>query len=132
MKIGRTNAGGGSTDIISTNVTNNTGIIVIDTTPKWQCVNINGGGNTLILDYPNGTLATKNREYLLVINNGLATTITLTLPTVSFIKNGITYNFINTAGSSPIYSGKSVEVNVVFFFVDAITCNIRTLISSFI
>ena len=128
----KSNVGGGSTDIISTNATNNTGTIVIDTTPNWQRVNISGGGNTLILDYANGTLPTKNREYLLVINNASASTITLTLPTVSFVKGGITYNFMNTTGSFPINSGKSIEVNVVFFFIDATTCNIRTLISPFI
>ena len=123
--------GGGSTDIISTNVTNNTGTIVIDTTPNWQRVNISSGG-TLILDYPNGILPTKNREYLLIINNASTTGITLTLPTVSFVKGGITYNFINTAVTFPINSGKSIEVNVIFFFIDATTCNIRTQISQFI
>lgn len=124
--------GGGSTDIISTNANNNTGTIVIDTTPNWQRVNISGGGSTLILDYENGILPTKNREYLLVINNATTVTITLTLPTVSFVKGGITYNFMNTTGSFPINSGKSIEVNVIFFFIDATTCNIRTLISPFI
>ena len=124
--------GGGSTDIISTNATNNTGTIVINTTPNWQRVNITSGSNTLILDYENGILPTKNREYLLVINNATTITKTLTLPTVSFIKGGITYNFLNTAGSVPINSGKSIEVNVIFFFIDATTCNIRTLISPFI
>ena len=123
--------GGGSTDIISTNVTNNTGTIVIDTTPNWQRVNISSGG-TLILDYANGILPTKNREYLLIINNASTTGITLTLPTVSFVKGGITYNFINTAGSIPIQAGGSIEVNVIFFFIDATTCNIRTKISQFI
>ena len=138
MKIGRTNAGagagggGGSTDIISANATNNTGTIVIDTTVNWQRINISGGGNAVTLDYPNGILPTKNREYLLVINNAHSITKTLTLPTVSFVKSGITYNFMNTTGSFPINSGKSVEVNVIFFFVDATTCNIRTLISPFI
>ena len=121
----------GVTDIISTNATNNTGTIVIDTTPNWQRVNISIGG-TLILDYPNGTLPTKNREYLLIINNESTTVITLTLPTVSFVKNGITYNFKNRAGSVPIEAGRSIEVNVVFFFIDTTTCNIRTLISQFI
>ena len=124
--------GGGSTDIISTNVTNNSGIIVIDTTPNWQRVNISGGGNTLILDYPNGVLPTKNREYLLVINNASTITIMLTLPTLSFVKAGITYNFTNTAGSVPIEAGRSIEVNVVFFFPIPTTCNIRTQISQFI
>ena len=124
--------GGGSTDIISTNVTNNTGTIVIDTTPNWQRVNISGGGSTLILDYANGILPTKNREYLLVINNASAGVITLTLPTVSFVKGGITYNFKNTAGMVPIEAGRSIEVNVIFFFIDATTCNIRTQISQFI
>ena len=124
--------GGGSTDIISSNVTNNTGTIVIDTTPNWQRVNISGGGSTLILDYANGILPTKNREYLLVINNASATVITLTLPTVSFVKGGITYNFKNTAGSVPIDINRSIEVNVIFFFIDATTCNIRTQISQFI
>ena len=124
--------GGGSTDIISTNATNNTGTIVIDTTSNWQRVNITSGINTLVLDYENGTLPTKNREYLLIINNASTTgRITLTLPTVSFVKNGITYNFINTAVTFPINSGKSIEVNVIFFFIDATTCNIRTLISQF-
>jgi len=123
--------GGGSTDIISTNADNNTGTIVIDTTPNWQRVNISGGGNTLILDYANGVLPIKNREYLLVINNGTATTITLTLPTVSFVKGGITYNFMNASGSYTISAGKSIEVNVIFFFIDATTCNIRTLITPF-
>ena len=124
--------GGGSTDIISTNTTNNTGTIVIDTTPNWQRVNISGGINTLILDYPDGILPTKNREYLLIINNASTTGITLTLPTVSFVKGGITYNFNNTAGSVPIQAGRSIEVNVIFFFIDATTCNIRTQISQFI
>ena len=128
----KSNVGGGSTsDIISTNVTNNSGTIVIDTTPNWQRVNISSGG-TLILDYPNGILPTKNREYLLVINNASTTGITLTLPTVSFVKGGITYNFINTAVTFPINSGRSIEVNVIFFFIDATTCNIRTLITPFI
>lgn len=122
--------GGGSTDIISTNATNNTGIIVIDTTPNWQRVDISG--STLILDYANGILPTKNREYLLVINKlGVHATI-FTLPTVSFVKNGITYNFFNTVGSLPINSGRSIEVNVIFFFIDATTCNIRTQITQFI
>ena len=120
-----------TSNIISTNATNNTGTIVIDTTPNWQRVNISIGG-TLILDYPNGILPTKNREYLLVINNASTTGITLTLPTVSFIKNGITYNFINTAGSVYIQAGRSIEVNVIFFFIDATTCSIRTQISQFI
>ena len=124
--------GGGSTDIISTNANNNTGTIVIDTTPNWQRVNRSGGGNTLILDYENGILPTKNREYLLVINNARIYTITLTLPTVSFVKGGITYNFMNTTGSFPINSGKSIEVNVIFFFIDATTCEIRTQITQFI
>ena len=124
--------GGGSTDIISTNVTNNTGTIVINTTPNWQRVNISGGGNTLILDYPNGTLPTKNREYLLVINNATTITIMLTLPTVSFVKGGIAYSFKNTAGSIPIDKNRSIEVNVIFFFIDATTCIIRTQISQFI
>ena len=124
--------GGGSTDIISTNTTNNTGTIVIDTTPNWQRVNISGGGSTLILDYPNGILPTKNREYLLVINNASTITIMLTLPTVSFVNGGITYSFINTAVTFPINSGRSIEVNVIFFFIDATTCNIRTQISQFI
>jgi hypothetical protein len=124
--------GGGSTDIISTNANNATGTIVIDTTPNWQRVNINGGGNTLILDYENGTLPTKNREYLLVINNSTTITVTLTLPTVSFVKGGITYNFTNTAGGVPIDSDRSIEVNVIFFFIDATTCNIRTQITQFI
>ena len=123
--------GGGSSDIISTNATNNTGTIVINTTPNWQRVNITSGSNTLILDYENGTLPTKNREYLLVINNSHTSTKILTLPTVSFVKGGITYNFINTAVTFPINSGKSIEVNVIFFFIDATTCNIRTLISQF-
>ena len=123
---------GGITDIISTNVTNNTGTIVIDTTPNWQRVNITSGVNTLVLDYENGILPTKNREYLLVINNAHTATKILTLPTVSFVKGGITYNFMNTTGSFPINSGKSIEVNVVFFFIDTTTCNIRTLISPFI
>ena len=120
------------TDIISTNATNNAGTIVIDTTPNWQHVDISGGVNTLILDYENGILPTKNREYLLVINNSRTTTTTLTLPTVSFVKNGITYNFNNTTNLFPIDSGKSIEVNVVFFFIDATTCNIRTQITQFI
>lgn len=124
--------GGGSTDIISTNATNNTGTIVIDTTPNWQRVNISSGVDALILDYENGVLPTKNREYLLVINNSSTRTKTLTLPTVSFVKGGITYNFTNTVGSFPINSGKSIEVNVVFFFIDATTCNIRTQITQFI
>ena len=94
-------------------------------------MNISSGG-TLILDYPNGILPTKNREYLLVINNASTTGITLTLPTVSFVKNGITYNFINTAVTFPIDSGKSIEVNVIFFFIDATTCSIRTQITQFI
>ena len=121
-----------STDIISTNATNNTGTIVIDTTPNWQRVNINSGSNTLILDYENGVLPTKNREYLLVINNSHTYTKILTLPTDSIIKNGITYNFKNTAGSVPIEKNRSIEVNVIFFFIDATTCNIRTQISQFI
>ena len=129
----KSNVGGGvSTDIISTNATNNTGTIVIDTTPNWQRVNISGGGSTLILDYANGILPTKNREYLLVINNASTITIMLTLPTVSFVKGGITYSFKNTAGSFPIQSGRSIEVNVIFFFIDATTCNIRTQITQFI
>ena len=86
----------------------------------------------MILDYANGILPTKNREYLLIINNASTTGITLTLPTVSFVKSGITYNFINTAVTFPINSGKSIEVNVIFFFIDATTCNIRTQISQFI
>ena len=123
--------GGGSTDIISTNATNNTGTIVIDTTPNWQRVDITEGGSTLILDYENGVLPNKNREYLLIIKNASAVTITLTLPTVPFIKGGISYNFINSAVSVPIDSGKSIEVNVVFFFFNTETCNVRTLISQF-
>ena len=124
--------GGGSTDIISATTTNNTGTIVIDTTPNWQRVNISGGGNTLILDYENGILPAKNREYLLVMNNAMTITLTLTLPTVSFVKNGITYNFTNTAGGVPIDKGRSIEVNVIFFFINATTCNIRTQITQFI
>ena len=118
--------------IISTNVTNNTGTIVIDTTPNWQRVNISSGSNTLILDYENGVLPTKNREYLLVIDNATGSTKILTLPTNSIIKNGITYNFKNTAGSIPIDKNRSIEVNVIFFFIDATTCNIRTQITQFI
>ena len=95
-------------------------------------MNISGGGSTLILDYPNGILPTKNREYLLVINNASTITIMLTLPTVSFVKGGITYSFKNTAGSVPIQAGRSIEVNVIFFFIDATTCSIRTQISQFI
>ncbi len=128
----KSNVGGGSTDIISTNTTNNTGTIVINTTPNWQRVNITSGVNQLILDYENGTLPTKNREYLLVINNTHSYTKTLTLPTESIIKNGITYNFKNTAGSVPIEKDRSIEVNVIFFFIDATTCNIRTQITQFI
>ena len=128
----KSNVGGGSTDIISTNATNNTGTIVIDTTPNWQRVNISGGGSTLILDYVNGVLPNKNREYLLVINNATTSTIILTLPTLPFIKGGISYNFINSAVSVPIDSSKSIEVNVVFFFIDSTTCNVRTLISQFL
>lgn len=121
-----------SADIISTNATNNTGTIVIDTTPNWQHVNISSGVNTLILDYENGILPTKNREYLLVINNATTRTKTLTLPTETFVQGGITYNFTNTVGGFPINPGKSIEVNVVFFFIDATTCNIRTQITQFI
>ena len=128
----KSNVGGGSTDIVSTNANNSTGTIVIDTTPNWQRVNITGGSSTLVLDYENGTLPTKNREYLLVINNSTATTVTLTLPTVSFVKGGITYNFMNTTGSVPIEKNRSIEVNVIFFFIDATTCNIRTQITQFI
>lgn len=135
MKIGRTNACGStdiiSTDIISTNATNDTGTIVIDTTPNWQRVNISGGVSTLVLDYENGILPNKNREYLLVINNSNSSTTTLTLPTVSFVKGGITYNFMNAVGSYTISAGRSIEVNVIFFFIDATTCNIRTLITPF-
>ena len=121
-----------STDIISTSVNNTTGTIVIDTTPNWQRVNISSGGNTWILDYENGVLPTKNREYLLVINNSHYSTKILTLPTDPLVKGGITYNFINSAGNIPIDKNKSIEVNVVFFFIDATTCNIRTLVSQFI
>lgn len=128
----KTNVGGGSTDIISTNITNNSGTIVIDTTPNWQRVNISGGGSTLVLDYANGTLPTKNREYLLIINNATTITIMLTLPTVSFENGGVTYNFTNTAGSIPIEAGRSIEVNVIFFFTNPTTCNIRTQITQFI
>ena len=128
----KANVGGGSTDIISANATNNTGTIIIDTTVNWQRINITSGIDTITLDYPNGILPNKNREYLLIINNASTRTKTLTLPTVSFVKNGITYNFMNTTGSFPINSGKSVEVNVIFFFVNATTCNVRTLISPFI
>ena len=123
--------GGGSTDIISTNTTNNTGTIVIDTTPNWQRVNISSGGNTLFLDYASGVLPNKNREYLLIINNATASTITLTLPTASFEKGGITYYFINSEVSVPIEAGKSIEVNVIFIFTSITTCNVRTLISQF-
>ena len=123
--------GGGSTDIISTNATNNTGTIVIDTTPNWQRVNISSGGNTLFLDYASGVLPNKNREYLLIINNATASTITLTLPTASFEKGGITYYFINSEVSVPIEAGKSIEVNVIFIFFNTETCNVRTLISQF-
>ena len=122
---------GGSTDIISTNATNNTGTIVIDTTPNWQRVNISSGGNTLFLDYASGVLPNKNREYLLIINNATASTITLTLPTASFEKGGITYYFINSEVSVPIEAGKSIEVNVIFIFTSITTCNVRTLISQF-
>ena len=123
--------GGGSTDIISTNATNNTGTIVIDTTPNWQRVNISSGGNTLFLDYASGVLPNKNREYLLIINNATASTITLTLPTASFEKGGITYYFINSEVSVSIEAGKSIEVNVIFIFTSITTCNVRTLISQF-
>lgn len=95
-------------------------------------MNITSGSNTLVLDYENGVLPTKNREYLLVINNAHSVTKILTLPTVSFVKGGITYNFMNASGSYPINSGRSIEVNVIFFFIDATTCNIRTLITPFI
>ena len=128
----KANVGGGSTDIISANATNNTGTIVIDTTPNWQRVNISSGSNTLILDYENGVLPTKNREYLLVIDNSHTYTKILTFPTDSIIKNGITYNFKNTAVSVPNQAGRSIEVNVIFFFINATTCNIRTQITQFI
>ena len=128
----KANVGYGSTDIISTTTTNNTGTIVIDTTPNWQRVNISSGGNTLFLDYASGVLPNKNREYLLIINNATASTITLTLPTASFEKGGITYNFTNTEVSVSIKAGKSIEVNVIFFFIDATTCNVRTQITQFI
>lgn len=122
----------GGADIISTNVTNTTGTIVINTTPNWQRVNITSNISTVVLDYGNGILPTKNREYLLVIDNPIyCPTKTLTLPTESFIKEGITYNFLNASGSYPIMSGRSIEVNVIFFFIDATTCNIRTLITPF-
>ena len=95
-------------------------------------MNISSGTNTLVLDYEIGILPTKNREYLLVINNASTSTKILTLPTVSFVKAGITYSFKNTAGSVPIEAGRSIEVNVIFFFIDATTCSIRTQISQFI
>ena len=120
-----------SIDIISTAGINNTGTIVIDTTPNWQRVNISSGGNTLFLDYASGVLPNKNREYLLIINNATASTITLTLPTASFEKGGITYYFINSEVSVPIEAGKSIEVNVIFIFTSITTCNVRTLISQF-
>lgn len=120
-----------SSDIISTAGINNTGTIVIDTTPNWQRVNISSGGNTLFLDYASGVLPNKNREYLLIINNATASTITLTLPTASFEKGGITYYFINSEVSVSIEAGKSIEVNVIFIFTSITTCNVRTLISQF-
>jgi hypothetical protein len=127
----KTNVGGGSTDITSTTADNTTSSVIISTATDWQRTRLTGSGNILTFDFENGVLPNKNKEYLLVIMNARSHSVTATTPTGSFVKNGVTYSFIYSTATFPVNAGKSAEVNVIFYFIDATTCSIRILTQPF-
>ena len=123
----KANVGGGSTTpTLLTSVNNGSTVSVIRADYNWHRQLLTGGGYTLTLDFANsGVLPISNFEHILILKSERPLAVTVTLPSVSFEKGGITYTFASSVGSFPLATSKSVEINILFVFTTPTTCEIR-------
>ena len=123
----KNNVGGGSTTpTLLTSVNNGSTVSVIRADYNWHRQLLTGGNYTLTLDFANsGVLPINNFEHILILKSECVYAVTVTLPSISFEKGGITYTFASTIGSFSLNTSKSAEINILFVFTTPTTCEIR-------